>query len=290
MGSVNKRVHEKDREETLQSPEQIADHLQVTYVPTYLIAIAASLLLAAFIVWGVLGTVSDKAYYSGVVFPAEGTTDIMLPNKGIVRSLMVRDGDSVKVGQTVALVSIGDSHSFLTSTVTGLVISTKADNEPFEAFEPIVSVVGNDYYGQPQRAQLLAYANNEAQRDLRPGMEAQVWPANEKRDEIGYVRGRITQVVRYPADAAKVRQMLKSDILAKQLLEQDNVVYEVLIDLQRNPADPTCYDWSFGQPDNVSMEFGTYCSVMTETRRCSMFQYLFEKARTQVRNLKLKFE
>ena len=290
MGSVNKRVHEKDREETLQSPEQIADHLQVTYVPTYLIAIAASLLLAAFIVWGVLGTVSDKAYYSGVVFPAEGTTDIMLPNKGIVRSLMVRDGDSVKVGQTVALVSIGDSHSFLTSTVTGLIISTKADNEPFEAFEPIVSVVGNDYYGQPQRAQLLAYANNEAQRDLRPGMEAQVWPANEKRDEIGYVRGRITQVVRYPADAAKVRQILKSDILAEQLMKQDDVVYEVLIDLQRNPADPTCYDWSFGQPDNVSMEFGTYCSVMTETRRCSMFQYLFETSRTQVRNLKLKFE
>ena len=290
MGKDDKKVHEIDSGGMLQSPEQIADHLQVTYVPTYLIAIAASLLLAAFIVWGVLGTVSDKAYYSGVVFPAEGTTDIMLPNKGIVRSLMVRDGDSVKVGQTVALVSIGDSHSFLTSTVNGLVISTKTDNEPFEAFEPIVSVVGSDYYGQPQRAQLLAYANNEAQRDLRVGMEAQVWPADQKRDEIGYVRGRIRQVVRYPADAAKVRQILKSDILAEQLMKQDDVVYEVLIDLQRNPADPTCYDWSFGQPDNVSMEFGTYCSVMTETRRCSMFQYLFETSRTQVRNLKLKFE
>jgi hypothetical protein len=276
--------------DNLQSPEQISDHLRVTYVPTYLIAAAASLLLAAFIVWGVLGTVSDKAYYSGVVFPAEGTTDIMLPNKGIVRSLMVRDGDSVKVGQTVALVSIGDSHSFLTSTVSGLVVSTKTDNEPFEAFEPIVSVVGKDYYGQPQSSMLLAYADNEAQRGLRPGMEAQVWPANEKRDEIGYVRGRIRQVVRYPANAAKVRQILKSDVLAKQLTDQGEAVYEVLIDLLRDPDDPTCYDWSFGQPDNVSMDFGTYCSVLTETRRCSMFQYLFETARTQVRNLKLKFE
>lgn len=276
--------------DNLHSPEQISDHLRVTYVPTYLIAAAASLLLAAFIVWGVLGTVSDKAYYSGVVFPAEGTTDIMLPNKGIVRSLMVRDGDSVKVGQTVALVSIGDSHSFLTSTVSGLVVSTKTDNEPFEAFEPIVSVVGKDYYGQPQSSMLLAYADNEAQRGLRPGMEAQVWPANEKRDEIGYVRGRIRQVVRYPANAAKVRQILKSDVLAKQLTDQGEAVYEVLIDLLRDPDDPTCYDWSFGQPDNVSMDFGTYCSVLTETRRCSMFQYLFETARTQVRNLKLKFE
>ena len=244
--------------DNLQSLEQIHDHLRVTYVPTYLLAAAAAVLLAAFIVWGVLGTVSDKAYYSGVVFPAQGTTDITLPNKGIVRGMMVRNGDSVRVGQTVALVSIGDdSHTFLTSTVNGLVISTKSDNEPFEAFEPIVSVVGSDYYGQSQKSLLLAYANNEAQRNLRVGMEAEVWPADQKRDEIGYVRGRITRVVRYPADAAKVRQILKSDILAQELMKKDEVVFEVLIDLQRDPANPECYDWSFGQPDDVSMDFGT---------------------------------
>jgi hypothetical protein len=281
----------EDSEKTIQSPDQIADHLRVTYVPTYLLATAVTVLLVAFIVWGVLGTVSDKAYYSGVVFPAQGTADVMLPNKGIVRSMMVRDGDSVRLGQTVALVSVGDSHSFLTSTVKGVVISTKADNEPFEAFEPIVSVV-SDYAsgGLSQQTLLLAYADYEAQRNLRVGMEAQVWPADEKRDEIGYVRGRITQVVRYPANAADVRQILKSDVLAKQLLDQDDAVYEVLIDLQRDPADSTCYDWSFGKPDDVSMDFGTYCSVLTETRRRSMFQYLFEASRTQIRNLKLKFE
>ena len=291
MGNVVRNPSSKEKsDDVFQSPDQIANHLRVTYVPTYLLAAAATVLLAAFVVWGVLGTVSDKAYYSGVVFPSQGTTDITLPNKGIVRTIMVRNGDSVKKGQTVALVSIGDSHSFLTSTVDGLVISTKGDNEPFEAFDPIVSVVGSDYFGQPHRALLLAYANNESQRNLRVGMEAQVWPADQKRDEIGYVRGRISQVVRYPADAAKVRQILKSDILAKQLLEQDNVVYEVLIDLQRDPADSTRYDWSFGEPENVSMDFGTYCSVLTETRRLSMFQYLFETSRTRFRNLKLKFE
>ena len=277
-------------EDTLQSPEQIADHLRVTYVPTYLLASAVIVLLVAFIVWGFLGNVSDKAYYSGVVFPVQGTADITLPNKGIVRSMLVHNGDSVRQGQTVAMVSIGDSHSFLTSRVSGLVISTKADNEPFEAFDPIVSVVdGNVSDGQSQHTQLIAYADNEAQRDLRIGMEAQVWPADEKRDEIGYVRGRITQVVRYPADADEVRQTLKSNILAKRLLEQGDVVYEVRIDLLRLPEDATRYDWSFGEPDNVSMGIGTYCSVLTETRRCSMFQYLFESARTRFRDITLKF-
>ncbi len=277
--------------DTLQSPNQIGEHLRVTSVPTYLLAAAIIILFGAFFVWGFLGNVSDKAYYSGVVFPVQGTTDITLPNKGMVRTMLVHNGDRVEKGQTVALLSIGDSHSSLTSTVSGLVISTKTDNEPFEAFEPIVSVVdGNGSDRQSQHTQLIAYADNEAQRDLRIGMEAQVWPADEKRDEIGYVRGRITQVVRYPAAADEVRQTLKSNILAKQLLEQGDVVYEVRIDLLRLPEDSTRYDWSFGEPADVSMGIGTYCSVLTETKRRSMFQYLFESARTRFRNLKQKLE
>ena len=277
--------------DTIQSPNQIGEHLRVTSVPTYLLAAAIIILFGAFFVWGFLGNVSDTAYYSGVVFPVQGTTDITLPNKGMVRTMLVHNGDIVQKGQTVALLSIGDSHSSLTSTVDGLVISTKTDNEPFEAFDPIVSVIdGNASDGQSQHTQLIAYADNEAQRDLRIGMETQVWPADEKRDEIGYVRGRITQVVRYPAAADEVRKTLKSNILAKQLLEQGDVVYEVRIDLLRLPEDSTRYDWSFGEPADVSMGIGTYCSVLTETKRRSMFQYLFESARTRFRNLKQKLE
>lgn len=285
---MNKLYKSSHSLENIQSPGEIADHLHVTAVPTYLLAGAIIILLGAFIVWGFLGNVSDKAHYSGVVFPAEGTTDITLPNKGMVRSMLVHNGDIIEQGQTVAMVSIGESHSFLTSTVSGLVISTKTDNEPFEAFDPIVSVVDADPSNvQSQRTQLIAYASNEAQRDLRIGMEAQVWPADEKRDEIGYVRGRITQVVRYPAASEEVRQTLRSGVLASRLLEQGDVVYEVRIDLLRLPENPSLYDWSFGEPLDVRMDIGTYCEVLTETRRRSMFQYLFEQARTRFRSIVL---
>lgn len=285
---MNKLYKSSHSLENIQSPGEITDHLHVTAVPTYLLAGAIIILLGAFIVWGFLGNVSDKAHYSGVVFPAEGTTDITLPNKGMVRSMLVHNGDIIEQGQPVAMVSIGESHSFLTSTVSGLVISTKTDNEPFEAFDPIVSVVDADPSNvQSQRTQLIAYASNEAQRDLRIGMEAQVWPADEKRDEIGYVRGRITQVVRYPAAAEEVRQTLRSGVLASRLLEQGDVVYEVRIDLLRLPENPSLYDWSFGEPLDVRMDIGTYCEVLTETRRRSMFQYLFEQARTRFRSIVL---
>lgn len=277
------------RRQRVESPGEIGSTLKVTALPVYLLALTALLLIGAFFVWGFLGSVSDKVYYSGVVFPQQGTTDISLPNKGMVRTVFVHNGDRVTRGQSVALISMDESYSILTSTVEGTVISTKVDNEPFEAFEPIVSVI-DDSGDDTQRSMLIAYIDNAGQRDLRVGMGAQVWPEDEKRDEIGYVKGRVLRIDRYPVSAEAVRQALKSDDLASRLLASGEMMYRVNIELLPSPKDSTKLDWSFGEPDDVSMEVGTYCSVLTETKRRSMFQYLFESGRTWFRALKLRVE
>ena len=277
------------RQQRLQSPDQIGSTLKVTALPTYLLACTALLLMVAFFVWGFLGSVSDKVYYSGVIFPLEGTTDVSLPNRGMVRTLFVHSGDHVTRGQTLALISVEDSYSILTSTVEGTVISAKADNEPFEAFEPIISVVDGSE-NLSRRAMLIAFIDNAGQRDLREGMMAQVWPENEKRDEIGYVKGRVVRIDRYPVAESEVRQTLKSEELARRLLESGEMMYQVNIELLPAPDDPTRYDWSFGEPRDVNMNVGTYCSILSETRRRSMFQYLFEETRTRFRAVKLRTE
>ena len=277
------------RQQKLQSPDQIGKTLRITALPTYLLALTAILLLGAFFVWGFLGSVSDKVYYSGVVFPQEGTTDVSLPNRGMVRTLFVHSGDHVSKGQSVALISVEDSYSILTSTVEGTVINAKVDNEPFEAFEPIISVVSGNQ-GQTQRSMLIAYIDNAGQRDLREGMPAQVWPEDEKRDEIGYVKGRVVRIDRYPVSASEVRQTLKNEEMASRLLSSGEMMYQVQIELLPSPKDPSQYDWSFGQPEDVNMNVGTYCSIMSETRRLSMFRYLFEGARTRFRAIKLSTE
>ena len=282
-------LSQDSRQQRLQSPNQIGSTLKVTALPTYLLALTALLLIGAFFVWGFLGTVSDKVYYSGVVFPSEGTTDVSLPNRGMVRTIFVHSGDHVSKGQSVALISVEDSYSILTSTVEGTVISTKVDNEPFEASEPFSSVVSGNQ-GQTQRSMLIAYIDNAGQRDLREGMSAQVWPEDEKRDEIGYVKGRVTRIDRYPVSASEVRQTLKNEKLTSRLLSSGEMMYQVQIELLPSPEDPSGYDWSFGQPEDVNMNVGTYCSVLSKTRTRSMFQYLFEETRTRFRAAKLRVE
>ena len=99
---------------------------------------------------------------------------------------------------------------------------------------------------------VIAYIDNAGQRDLREGMDAQVWPEDEKRDEIGYVRGKVVRIDRYPVEASQVRQILKSGDMANRLLESGEMMYQVQIELLPSPDDPSLYDWSFGQPEDVA--------------------------------------
>ena len=78
--------------------------------------------------------------------------------------------------------------------------------------------------------------------------------------------------------------------MAKRLLESGGLMYQVNIELLRSPDDPTRYDWSFGEPEDVNMNVGTCCSVLSETKRRSMFEYLFESVRTRFRAVKLSTE
>lgn len=209
---------EVNRKKAMKSPEQLKDNLQVTSVSTLLITITIIMLFGAFVVWGFLGRVSDKAYYTGVIFPKQGAVNIQLPNKGRVRTMLVNKGDRIKLGQPVALVSLDDSYSIITSTIEGVVISTKMNNEPFEAFESIVSVVNQHADEASEQVVLIAFTDNDNQRELRKGMAAQIWPNNESRDEIGYIRGQIVNIGRYPVSNEEIRHLLKNDEMTEFLL------------------------------------------------------------------------
>lgn len=281
---------QSSRGRTSASPGQMGSLLHITHASTFLLGIALMLMIGAFVVWGFLGKVSDKARYSGVVFPASGTTDVMLPNQGVVRNMIVHSGDPVSVGQPVALVSVGESYSILSSSVSGSVLSTKMDNESFEAFEPIVSIISEDGNTDSVPTVVVAFADNATRRDLRPGMEAQVWPEDESRDEIGYIRGVITTVDPYPMSADQAKLLFRNPEIIATLLAMDGPAYRVTISLNRMKDFPSQYDWSFGVPEDVDMGVGTYCSILTETRTRSIFAYLFERGRTLLRAAQLQVE
>jgi biotin carboxyl carrier protein len=259
----------------LESPEQLSDYVRVTSVSPLLIGCTILLLLGAFVLWGVFGTVTDRVEYSGLIFPHHGTDDVTMDSQGTITKMFVHTGDTVAVGQLIARVQTMGKDSMVHSTLGGTVLFTKQEREGFEPQEPLVSMVCEEHVDHTVHTMLVAYVDMETQHNLREGMEAQVWPKGEKRDEIGYVRGVITSIDRYPTPREEIVNQLKSTAMAEALFSLEEGDWQVIIELKPAPQDSTHYDWSFGQPHNVNMGVGTYCNVLTETQRRSMYQYLF---------------
>ena len=259
----------------MESPEQLKDYVRVTSVSPLLIGCTLLLLLVAFVLWGVFGTVTDRVEYSGLIFPHHGTDDVTMEAPGTITKMYVHTGDSVAVGQLIARVQTQGVDSMVYSTLTGTVLFTKQEREHFEPLEPLVSMVCEEKVDHTVHTMLVAYVDMETQHNLREGMEAQVWPKGDKRDEIGHVRGVITSIDRYPTPREEIVNQLKSTAMAEALFSMQESAWQVIIELNHTPQDSTQYDWSFGQPHNVDMGVGTYCNVMTETQRRPMYKYLF---------------
>ena len=259
----------------LESPERLNDYVRVTSVSPLLIGCTILLLLVAFVVWGVFGTVTDRVEYSGLIFPHHGTDDVTMDSQGTITKMFVHTGDTVVVGQLIARVKTLGRDSMVHSPLGGTVLFTKQEREGFEPLEPLVSMVCEEHVNHAVHTMLVAYVDMETMHSLREGMEAQVWPKGEKRDEIGYVRGLITSIDRYPTPSEEIINQLKSTAMAEALFSMQEAAWQVIIELNPMPHDSTRYEWSFGQPHNVDMGVGTYCNVLTETQRRSMYQYLF---------------
>ena len=259
----------------MEKPEQLSEYVKVTSVSPLLIACTILLLLGAFVLWGVFGTVTDRVEYSGLIFPHHGTDDVTMDSQGTITKMYVHTGDTVTVGQLIARVRTLDKDSMVHSTLGGTVLFTKQEREGFEPQEPLISMVCEEHVDHTVHTMLVAYVDMETQNSLREGMEAQVWPKGEERDEIGYVRGVITSIDHYPTPREEIINQLKSTAMAEALFSMGEGAWQVIIELKPDSQDSTHYDWSFGQPHHVNMGVGTYCNVLTETQRRSMYQYLF---------------
>ncbi len=256
---------------------QLNENITVMSSSSVVLMCTILFLVLSIVVWLFAGTVTEKACLKGVVFPAGGTSDVCLPKAGVVRSVFVQKGQQVQAGQNIALVSVGESYSVVTSASDGVVFSCKQDNETFEAFEPVASLINES--GGSGSVMLLAYSDLTNLKDIAEGQEVQVWPSNEQTDEVGYVRGRVSSVGRFPVEKVEAARKIKVQEYISELIPEGVTSYEIGVTLGTDPDNPDGLDWTFDRKYHPDMSTGTLCDAIVITHTYSIFEYLFLKAR-----------
>jgi HlyD family secretion protein len=117
-----------------------------------------------------------------------------------------------------------------------------------------------------QNLEVLAYAPSSEAKNAKEGMEVQISPSTVKREEFGFMRGKIVYVSDYPATTAALMRNFENELLVSSLTSAGPVT-ELRIALERDPRTPTGFQWSTSMGPATNISSGTICSVLVVTRQ-----------------------
>lgn len=150
----------------------------------------------------------------------------------------------------------------IVSPYSGEVLELKADiGSVVAAGSPLLSV-------QPlmDTLELLLYVPATQAKQVKPAMNIEVSPTTVKREESGYMLGRVTHVSNYPATQAALMRNFQNEILVQSLIHEGPVT-EVRARLEPDSTTPSGYAWSSGRGPAIRISSGTICAGRIVTRR-----------------------
>ena len=151
----------------------------------------------------------------------------------------------------------------VTTPYAGVVVELKVlPGGTVAASTPVLSI-------QPDSdaLEVLAYVSSFQAKDIRAGMDARIFPSTVKREEYGFVRGRVVFVAEYPATAAAVMRNIQNEQLV-QALTGLGPITEVRVALERDPGTVSGFRWSSpaGPPIRISEGTIAVAEIVTQTR------------------------
>ncbi len=142
------------------------------------------------------------------------------------------------------------------SQYTGRVLEVTVNNGTVvDIGTPIVSLEQTD-----KKMEVMVFVADTVGEKVHPGMLAELTPLAVKREEFGYIIGKVSFVSKFPVTERHMLKLLDNPSLIKQL-SAEGVPVQVNADLMLDSKTPSGYKWSSGRGPRLEILSGTLCSA-----------------------------
>jgi HlyD family secretion protein len=112
--------------------------------------------------------------------------------------------------------------------------------------------------------EVLAYIASKDAKGIQNGMEAEISPSTVKREENGYLRGKVESVADFPSTQEAMMRNFENQQLVESMLHAGPVT-EVHVLLEPDAKASSGFQWSSPKSPDVKLSSGTMCSVEVVT-------------------------
>ncbi len=267
------------RREALQRLDDI-DELDrlvtVTHPRAWLTLGAVATLIIVALVWASVGSLATTVSGEGILIAGSHISRVSTVDGGQLESLSARLGEIVAPGDPVATVvssaggATADDRSIVTTPYGGKVVSLAA--YPGQYLAPGAPIMTVEPTNLPLTATL--YIPVETGKDVRPGQEVQVMPADASVDQYGYIPGLVLFVADLPSTPESMQAVLQNEFLVQQFAAQGPTI-RVEVSLAKDPDTVSGYAWSSSEGPAMKLSAGTLCTASIVLSRSAPITYAF---------------
>jgi len=140
--------------------------------------------------------------------------------------------------------------------------STVAEGEALFTIQPEVETL-----------QTLLYVPSSRAKDIHEKMEVQITPSSVRREEFGFMQGRVVFIADYPATPAALMRRFQNEMLVSTLTGSGPIT-EVQVDLDLDTRSTNGFKWSSSKGPPIKITNGTFCDAEIVTHRQSPINLL----------------
>ncbi len=168
----------------------------------------------------------------------------------------------------------------VTAPYAGRVVEAKVNaGQVVSRGTPLLTIERDPEGGRAAPVAILYVGAQDGKR-LAPGMRVEISPSSTRREEHGFVHGRVTRVADAPASSAGLLRTLQNDQLVRSFTTAfAGTPFEVEVALEADPATRSGLRWSTAAGPDFAIETGTLADAEFTTRSVRLIGLAFPAVR-----------
>jgi len=170
----------------------------------------------------------------------------------------------------------------VTSPYAGRVVELKVKlGEIIERGTSMFTLIPLEATGHESRSEELTavvYVPPGEGKQIKIGMPVALSPSTAKRDEFGFMMGKVRWVAEAPSTPEGMTYTLKNKQLV-QTLSNNAAPLEVVVELERDPNTPSGYRWSSSRGPNIKINGGTLTQADVQVRELPLLSLVIPPLR-----------
>ncbi len=247
------------------TPEDLDELLSVNPVKTWLLFSAIGIVLAGFLLWGFLGTITQEVKGDGIIKVGELPRPLVAGCSGQVDSVLCRTGDRVVAGQVLIKVKLPviGTHQTVNAPFDGTITSVNVKEGGYVETGTEVLQLMKSEDGSPKEAEVIFFVSEPEVSKLKKGMVTNL-QVNREGVAPDLLKAEIIFISEYPVESAAIRKYLPEAVISMK----NNLFYEIRASLPRVATTSSADKKVAGSLNGLS------CRVAVTVSRNSPVSYL----------------